>query len=206
MAATLTPATTNVKVGDPIVVSGAGMGTAASLTTACAGSNNDIKYTAVVPGTGGNAITVAYVVSGNNTALSVGVSSSAITVTVATDGGGAATSTAALVLAAVLASAPASALVSAALATGNDGTGVVAAFGAANLTSGASPNVELEFIHELNTEADVRYTEALSATGTVTNSASELTYKPEAPGIVKINARIASVIVASTIVHVKTVS
>lgn len=206
MVAVLAPASANVKVGDSLIVNGTGFGTAASLTTACAGANNDITYTAVTPGTGGNAVTIAYVVAGNNTVLSVAVVSSAITVNVATSGGGAATSTAAQVLAAVQASAPATALVSAALAAANDGTGVVAAFGAANLTGGLSPNVELEFIAESNPTADVRYTEAISATGTVSNSASELTYKAEVPGKVKTRARVAGVVVATCETTVKTVA
>lgn len=66
-------------------------------------------------------ISVRYVVAGNNTPLSVAVSSSnAITVNLATDGGGVATSTAANVLAAIQASSAASVLVSI------TGTGAVA--------------------------------------------------------------------------------
>lgn len=56
-------------------------------------------------------ITVTHVVSGNNTPLSVAVVGSDITVNLATDGGGLATSTAANVVTALTASAPASALV-----------------------------------------------------------------------------------------------
>lgn len=108
----------------------------AFLVTAIAGNNNDLTYTAKTKGTIGNSITVAYVVAGNNTALSVSVSSSAITVNVATDGGGAATSTAAQVAAAIAASVPAAALVTVANATGNDGTGVVAALTATALANG----------------------------------------------------------------------
>lgn len=102
----------------------------------------DITYTAKSPGTGGNAITVTYVVAGNNTALSVGVVSNAITVNLATNGGGAATSTAAQVAAAVNASGAASALVGA-VVTGNQNT-VQAAQAATNLAGGAAlptPNV-----------------------------------------------------------------
>lgn len=197
MAVTLTPAAAHVRVGDAIIVNGAGMGTQASLSTNLAGANNDLTYTAVTPGTGGNSVTVTYAVAGNNTALSVGVVGSDITVNLATDGGGAATSTAALILAAVQASVAASALVSVALKAANDGTGVAIALVKTNLAGGLSPNVELEFIHESNPTADVRYTEALSATGTVANSATDLTFKAEMPGKVKVRARIAGVVVAS---------
>lgn len=109
----------------------------ATLTTACTGTDNDLVYTAVAPGTAGNAITVRYVVAGNSTPLTVSVASSAITVNVATNGGGSPTSTAAQVAAAVAASAPAAALVGTPVnAASNDGTGVVAAFTATNLAGG----------------------------------------------------------------------
>lgn len=108
----------------------------ATLTTALAGANNDIKYTAVARGTSGNSITVAYVVAGNNTPLTVAVVSNAITVNVATDAGGLATSTADQVKAAIEASAAASALVTVEDATGNDGSGVVAALAATALSGG----------------------------------------------------------------------
>lgn len=110
----------------------------AALTTALAGSNNDLKFEADERGVGGNSITVAYVVSGNNTALSVSVSGSAITVNVATNGGGDPTSTAAQVRDAVNAHATASELVTASNAAGNDGTGVVAALSATALSGGTN--------------------------------------------------------------------
>lgn len=96
----------------------------------------DLTYTAVTPGTGGNAITVANVVAGNNTALTIGVAGSAITVNEATNGGGVATSTAAQIAAAIIASGAATALVSVAV-TGNTGT-VQTAAGATNLAGGAA--------------------------------------------------------------------
>lgn len=110
----------------------------ASLATALSGANNDLVFTAVKRGQSGNAISVRYVVSGNNTALSVSVSGTAITVNVATDGGGAATSTASQVKTAVNASTPAKALVSAELAPSNSGAGVVAALSATKLSGGRS--------------------------------------------------------------------
>jgi hypothetical protein len=112
----------------------------ASLSTNLTGTNNDLTYTAKAGApdyAAGNAVTVRYVVAGNNTALSVSVTGSAITVNVATDGVGAATSTAAQVRTAVLASAPAVALLaSVENKTGNDGTGVVTALAATNLAGG----------------------------------------------------------------------
>jgi Phage tail sheath protein subtilisin-like domain/Phage tail sheath C-terminal domain len=96
--------------------------------------NAGITYTADTAGTAGNGITVRYVVSGNNTALSVSVTSLAITVNVATDGGGAPTSTATLVKAAVDASGPAAALVDTALL--GDGSNTVSAVSATNLAGG----------------------------------------------------------------------
>ena len=87
------------KYGRPIGGSWTGYGVhpAASLTTAIAGTNNDLKYTAVRPGVGGNSITITYVVAGANTPLSVSRSGNALTVNVATNGSSAATSTAAQV-------------------------------------------------------------------------------------------------------------
>ena len=75
--------------------------TATAATLNVGAGNAGITYTAVQRGTGGNAITVAYVVAGNNTPLTVAVVGTAITVNVATDAGGAATSTANAVEAAV---------------------------------------------------------------------------------------------------------
>lgn len=113
-------------------------GTAATLTTALAGLNNDLIYTARTPGVSGNEITVTYVVAGVSTPLSVSVSGTAITVNVATDAGGNPTSTAAQVAAAIAANGDANFLVSAANAAGNDGTGVVTAMTAAALTGGTA--------------------------------------------------------------------
>jgi hypothetical protein len=124
-----------VVAGDSATASQVTLGQAAvAASVNILAGNAGITYTAVTAGTGGNAITVRYVVSGNNTALSVAVVSSAITVNLATDGGGAATSTATLVKAAVDASGPASALVATALI--GDGTGVVSAVTATNLAGG----------------------------------------------------------------------
>lgn len=113
--------------------------TAATLTTALAGANNDLSYTAKTAGA--SAITVRYVVAGASTPLTVSVSGSDITVNVATNGSSAATSTATQVKTAIDGNGPASALVSVANAAGNDGTGVVAAMGATALTGGVNRKV-----------------------------------------------------------------
>lgn len=112
----------------------------ASLTTALAGNNNDLKFTHKIHGanhTGGNAVTVAYIdPPGNNAALAVSVTGNAISVSLATDGASAVTSTAAQVRDAINAHVDASRLVVAANAAGNDGTGVVTALAATALTGG----------------------------------------------------------------------
>lgn len=111
-----------------------------SLTVGAA--NAALTYTGVRSnGDDNNPISVTYAVAGNNTALSVSVTGNAITVNVATDGNGAATSTANQILAAVSGNAQANALVSVALATGSDGTSVVAAAASADLTGGTNNDV-----------------------------------------------------------------
>lgn len=112
---------------------------AAALTTALAGANNDLLYTARTAGGQGDDITVAYVVAGTNTPLTVNVSGTAITVNVATNGAGAATSTAAQVEAAVEANADAAKLVTVASAPSNNGTGTVTAMAATPLAGGKFP-------------------------------------------------------------------
>lgn len=114
--------------------------TAATLTTAHSGNNNDLVFTDARQDAGNSdtAVSVSYVVSGNSTALSVGVSGTAITVYVATDANGNATSTASNVSAAISNSTAASALVSVANAANNDGSGVVAAANSASLSGGVN--------------------------------------------------------------------
>lgn len=79
-------------------------------------------------------VTVAVVVSGMGTALSVGVVGSAITINSATDGGGAATTTGILAKAAVEASAAAAALVG--VSTVGTGAGILAAAVSAGAANG----------------------------------------------------------------------
>lgn len=111
--------------------------TYASLTTALTGANNDIKYTAREIGVLGNIIQVQYVdPGGNNAALAVTVVGTLIRVALATGSGGAITSTATLIRAAVSANTQANSLVSNALVASNTGAGVVTAMAATNLSGG----------------------------------------------------------------------
>lgn len=95
----------------------------------------DITYTAIAAGAS-SPITVVTVVSGASTALSVSVTSNAITVNAATNSGSAAISTAAQIVAAVNASTPAKALVFATV-TGV-ASNVQAAQGSTGLTGGTA--------------------------------------------------------------------
>lgn len=95
----------------------------------------DLTYTSIVDGTFGNSITVANVNAGISQPLSVQVSSTAITVTLATNGSGTPTSTANAILAAINGSA-ASGIVTVAV-TGT-GTTVQTVVGATALTGGAA--------------------------------------------------------------------
>lgn len=127
-------------VGDVRDFIGAGSPAAtaqATLAVAPAGANNDMTFTAVAYGAGGNSITVSYVdPAAINAALSVAVVGSAITVNLATDGTGAITSTAAQVKTAVDASGPAAALATVANTGADTGAGIVTAMAVANFTGG----------------------------------------------------------------------
>lgn len=121
-----------------------------SLTTALAGANNDVVFTdaraTATAGTnaslGGGTVSVRYVDPGaNNAALSVstavdGDGNAVITVNLATNGSGTITTTASQLITAVSQNATASEYVSVALASGNDGTGVVTALAQTALTGG----------------------------------------------------------------------
>jgi len=108
--------------------------TTAALTTALAGANNDLLLTAFARGTDGNSITLTYIDGGTGFGpgtATISVTGNAITVTIDTG-----VTTAAEVLAALLADSDAMALVSAAHATGNDGSGTVTAGGPWSLIGG----------------------------------------------------------------------
>lgn len=121
----------------------------ATLSRNPAGDDNALTFTSVAYGMGANSITITYVDPGaNDAALGVVVVGNAITVNLATDGGGLITSTAALVLAAIEASGPASALVTVAIdatdsGVADDGSGVVTALASAPMTSGAGTAIGL---------------------------------------------------------------
>jgi hypothetical protein len=128
-------------------------GVQASLTTALTGANNDLTFTSRGRGNIRNLITVAYVdPAANNAALAVSTVGNAISVSLATGGGGAITSTAAQVRDAVNADSAASALVFAANAAANDGTGVVTAMAATALAGGDS-----KVTSDVDTAAGGRY-------------------------------------------------
>ena len=115
----------------------------ATLTTALDGDNNDLTFTAVPPGTAGNGIAIIYSDPlANSSPLSVSVSVRTITVSLETNGSGTIISTASEIMAAVNADQGAARWVSAALATGNDGSGVVAAMGSSSLSGGAATTTE----------------------------------------------------------------
>jgi hypothetical protein len=118
----------------------------ASLTVNPTGTDNSATYTAKAYGASGNAITIAYVDPGaNSQALSVSVADQNITVSLATNGSGTITSTSALVVAAINASGPAAALVTAAVdgTDGGAGTGAAAvtAMARAALANGAGTGI-----------------------------------------------------------------
>lgn len=112
---------------------------AATLATGTSGTDR-ITWAAKTPGTAGNAVTIALVVSGNDTPLSVGVVGQAVTVHLATDSEGIATSTVDQVVAAITSHGGASALVT---ATSTD-TGIVSAAVATPLAGGLGPQDTLK--------------------------------------------------------------
>jgi flagellin len=127
-------------------VEGDGTGTvaAAAATNLTGGTNNDLVFTDARQDAGASdtAVTVTYAVGGANTALSATVNGSNITFNLATDAAGVATTTAAQLTAAITGGAgtfaAAKQLVSAANATGNDGTGTLAATTSSSLSGGVN--------------------------------------------------------------------
>ena len=109
---------------------------AASKIVDCTNPNSDILWTWRTAGVVGNAEDIEYIVSGNNTPLSITYAAHKITVHVATDAGGAATSTAAEIIACAHATAAINAIVSSVNAPSNDGSGVVEAKSAADFAGG----------------------------------------------------------------------
>ncbi len=108
----------------------------AALTTSLDGTNNDLAFTARNPGENGNDIRIRFLDPGAaNQGLTVSVNENDITISLATDGTGAITSTANQVMNAINADPSASALVTASLTGLNDGTGVVTAMDFSNLST-----------------------------------------------------------------------
>jgi phage tail sheath protein FI len=109
----------------------------AALKTGVVAGNNAITFTAATPGKAANQITVHLKdPKANNAALSVSVTGAAVTVNLATGVAGLITSTAALVIAALAASAPASLLVTAAATPSSTGVGIIGASVKARVLSG----------------------------------------------------------------------
>lgn len=112
-------------------------------------ADNEVTYTAVTAGAGGNAIRVAYTdPAAASAALAVSVAGNDITVALATDAAGAITSTALQVRDAVNAHAGASGLVTASLPGTTTGAGVVAAVALTNLAGGADPVITIATTRE----------------------------------------------------------
>lgn len=129
---------------DPVVIDGAGvvaalkdvdgaspltlyvenMSVAASAFTRWGSKNANLRFDAVTAGDAGNSVTVAYT-SAPNQSFSVGVVGDAVTVNLACDSGGRPTQLASAIMDLVNADSPASAVVSAALARGSDGSATV---------------------------------------------------------------------------------
>lgn len=109
----------------------------AILTTNLTGANNDLVFTSKVKNESANAISIKYTDPyASNRSLSVSVTGNAINVTLATNASGAITSTATHIKAAIEANSSASALITVAHATGNDGSGVVTSMAQTNLSGG----------------------------------------------------------------------
>jgi hypothetical protein len=108
----------------------------ATLITALAGNNNDLKFSSRTEGPAGNLITVAYVNAGASQTLAVTVTGNAISVRLATNGSSVITSTAAQIRTAIQAQSQANGLVAVALAPNNNGQGIVTALAATALTGG----------------------------------------------------------------------
>ena len=126
----------NTVIGDRDLL--LGFGTKATLTTAMAGADNDLTFTAKNADYGGNAVRVAFVNPGGTLTRNIVVAGNDITVNLATTAGAiAGTETATSIAASVNADPAASLLVSAAVKVGDTGAGVVAAFALTNLTGGA---------------------------------------------------------------------
>jgi hypothetical protein len=115
-----------------------GFATKATLTTAMAGADNDLLFTAKNADYLGNSVRVAFVNPGGTVGRTIVVAGNDITVNLAVTAGAInGTETATSIAAAINADVPASGLVTAAVKVGDTGAGVVAAFALTNLAGGA---------------------------------------------------------------------
>jgi hypothetical protein len=121
----------------------AGAGGTAVLVTGTVGANNSITWTAQDAGADANETRIQLRdPAGNSQALSIDVDGNDVIVNLATDGGGAITSTAALVIAAVNEDNDASGMVIASNTPSSSGAGVVLAVALTNLAGGSDPAAE----------------------------------------------------------------
>lgn len=109
--------------------------TKATLTTALTGTNNDLLWTAVAPGTGGNSLTIQYTITGSAPVAIATVGAAPYTGLLIT--GGTSTTGQQIVDAFRNASAAVKSVAEPAIAPGNDGTGAVISL-AATALSGAT--------------------------------------------------------------------
>lgn len=123
------------KTAEELISAGATMGVVATGSTV-AGLNKDVTYTAKTKGAPGNSVAVFYVDPGVLAALSISVKGKTITVSLENNAVPVLISTADAVIAAVNADPDASALVTAARKSGQNGTGVCTASGPGLLTGG----------------------------------------------------------------------
>lgn len=123
---------------EPVVADIGPGAAAAAYTTSLTGSNNDLVFTAKSTGAPGNGISIIYNDPGADNVLGIIVTGLEIQVDLATNSGGAITSTAADIKAAIDGDTDASALVSVANKTGDTGAGVVTAMSAEFLVGGSS--------------------------------------------------------------------
>jgi hypothetical protein len=150
--------------------------------SALTGSNNDFDLVAQTPGDQSGITIVLADPSANNASLSITVATLAITAHLATGSGGAITTTASQLVAAINASAAASALVVASLAPGNSGAGVVTALSSAPLVndSGTSPTADVTL--EASADGSTDYVTAVTIPQFTTAHAAYKRIAPVWPG------------------------
>lgn len=163
----LTAAVTSLSNGATVVVTERdySVKTAATLSTTMTGTNNDIVLTARVAGTVGNSTTLTLVdPSANNAALGIVVTGTSIVANLATGAGGAITTTATQLLAAIAASPAADALVSGALKGADTGASAVTALTVTSLSGG----LEYTLVQTLVASTDLVDSDAVGKTQTLT--------------------------------------